>query len=283
MLLCLDSASFTSICMAVGSPTSSSVRAFPSRGNTLIARVIIVVALLGAFALLAFMAIRWFGTVTGLEFSPHTFTQREFYYLELPLVRARISPVYHQDVTGPLEKRVRKDAATFPPATTQASRWDLVTMQRGKRNFTGDALIVCRYFDDEGDTARRWQRWNRLHPELAEKLWPAVVTVCREEHYTFVPNLFATAERLTSDTSRPKPTADEFQQALSAVLAQQYVQLADAQQGLEQHELAVELYTAALAQQADLVAALRGRALSYVALNDGSKASADRARLKQLE
>jgi hypothetical protein len=265
------------------SPTiATAARTAGTRRNAIIVRSIIVVALLGVFAVLAYLAVRWFGTVVGVEFSPDTFAQRQFYYLELPMVRARISSVYHQDITGPLEKRVRSDAALFSPTKADPPRWHLVAMERGSREYTGDALIVHRYFDDEGDTARRWLQWNRRHEELAKILWPAIVEACRGEHYAFTPELFAAAERLTTDPAM-KTTADEFRTVIGQTMARQYVQLATAEQGLEHHEAAVKLYTAALAHDANSIAALRGRALSHAALNQGSKANADREAVKKLQ
>lgn len=245
-------------------------------------RGIIVLAVMGVFVLLAYMAVRWFGVVAGEEFSPDTFARRRFYYLEVPLVRARISPVYHEDITGPLEKRVRGDAKMFPAATEKQPRWHLVEMERSNRDYTGDALILCRYFDDEGDTARRWLKWNREHEELAKVLWPAVVELGRKDLYTFVPELFAVAERLTTDAHR-NPTADEFRAAISDTLSRQYVARATAEQELERHKEAIDFFTAALKHDANDIAALRGRALSYAALSESAKANADRETVKKLE
>jgi hypothetical protein len=264
------------------STTISTARTAGSRNNTLIVRSIIVVALLGLFALLAFLAVQWFGVVAGEEFSPDTFARRSFYYLEVPLVRAKISPVYHEDITGPLEKRVRGDGKLFPASTAKQPRWHLVKMERSNREYTGDAAILCRYFDDEGDTARRWLQWNRKHAELAKILWPAIAEVGRGELYTFVPELFALAERLTTDAEH-KPTTDAFRAAMGDALARQYVARANAEQGLEQHKEAVVFYSAALKHDANDIAALRGRALSYAALNESAKANADREAVKKLE
>jgi hypothetical protein len=270
--------------MSTASPHSvTAARIAGSRNNTLLVRSIIAVALLGVFALLAFFAVQWFGVVSGVEFSPDTFSQREFRYYELPLLRWRISRVYHVDLTGPLEKRVRDDKNLFPPAKAKPPRWHLVAMERSRTTYTDDALIVWRYFNEESDAPRRWLKWNREHPELAKILWPAIVEVCRGERYIFAPSLFAAAEQFTTDQAKKEFPASEFRTLIGETLAEQYVQLATAEQGLERHKEAVELFTAALAHDANDIAALRGRALSYVALREAAKANADREAVKKLE
>lgn len=249
--------------------------------NSWTVRVVIAVAALGVFALVATVSVLLFGEVAGVEFSPDTFARRRFQYYELPLLRYRIGGVYHEDITGPLEKRLRGDEQLLPPSQRQGQRWDLVGMSRGGTIYEDDAQIVCRYFNTDDGTGPRWLRWNRQHPELAKILWPAVAQACRADLYIFVPRLLATAERLTTATSQP-PGEEEFQRAIDAAMASQYLMLAEAKQQLEAHEEAIELYSAVLDRDADNVAALRGRAFSYFAVGEDEKSAADRQRAKSL-
>ena len=43
-----------------------------------------------------------FGVVTGQEFSPGSFTRRQFHYLEVPLLQILVTPISRDDCTGPV-------------------------------------------------------------------------------------------------------------------------------------------------------------------------------------
>ncbi|MCA9270801.1 MAG: tetratricopeptide repeat protein, partial [Planctomycetales bacterium] len=235
--------------------------------------------LVGFISLLFVLAL---GSVSGTEFSPDTFTQRQFHYWELPLVRWRLTEVWHIDVSGPLEETLRDDPALIPPSGHDPPRWRLVDMQIGSRTFTDDARLVCRYFDAQRGGVNRWQAWTNARPELAKILWPAIAELCRQEMYSSTPLVFDAAEQLTVPADAA-PTPAEFQAAIAAVLIEQYVYFAEVRQKQNKHEAAVALFTAALAHDKQSVAALEGRAYSYVALGQAEKAQQDRRRLREME
>ena len=61
---------------------------------------------------------------------------------------------------------------------------------------TGDAQILCRYLDVDGDGGiKLWLQWSQQHPAAARVLWPSVARVARQELYVFVPDLFALARQ----------------------------------------------------------------------------------------
>lgn len=262
------------------SQTTSAAGRTPSSRRVLTRTVIVLVGV-AAFLVVGAFSVSVFGPVGGVEFSPDTFVRREFSYYELPLVRVRVTPVWHKDVSTSLEKRIQKNAALLPPATAAEPRWHLVEMQRAGSQYTEDAVIVCRYFDAQGRDLARWLDWTMKHPRQAEILWPAVASVCRRQLYTFVPDLFDVANQLT--VQDPLPKVQQFEAAIHAALARQYFRLADVKQALEQHEAAIELYSAGLSYDADNVSALRARGFSYVAVGDSANARQDRERVKQLQ
>ena len=258
-----------------------------------VARTVITVVSLGAFAIAVLMAIRMFGCVQGVEFSPDTFQSRTFVYYEIPLIRVRVTGVYRDDISGVLQRTVAGDK--FSPApTVDPPRWHLVAMSKGNSIYQDDALIIFRYLQNlsqlmadtptspfaETSAAEFWRKWTDEHDELAQILWPAVVNVCRQDLYIFVPAMFNTAEQLTADGAEPSPK--NFEQALNQVLAEQYTQWGDVRRGQGEHAAAIEFYTNALEHVADHPPALSGREKSHYSAGDAEKSKQDRARLKEL-
>ena len=234
-----------------------------------LARAIITVVSLGIFAIAALLSVRMFGCVQGIEFSPDTFESRTFVYYEIPLIRARVTGVHREDISGTLQGTVAgmnlvRAAAADPP------HWHLVAMTRGSAYYQDDALIIYQYFQNynqltggtatsmfgESPAAEFWRNWTTRHDELAEILWPAVAEVCRRDLYIFAPELFTAAEQLTVAEAEPDP--QQFEQALDEVLAEQYTQLGDIRRARGQHKEALEMYTAALDHVQDYAPALSG-------------------------
>lgn len=263
-----------------------------TRSNNWILRIVIGVICCGGFAIVVVMAIRIFGAVQGIEFSPDTFASRSFVYYEVPLIRMRVSGVYRQDITGTLQQKVGKPNNLIPPSTTKPPRWHLVVMNKGGSRYPDDALIAYRYLHDGGNffmfgapeegAAAWWANWTDDHKDVAKIFWAAVAEVCRRELYTFTPALFFTAQQLTLPKGT-KPTVQSFEDDLSAVLAEQYTELADVRRAEGEHTEAIELYTAALEHVEDHVPALSGREKSYFHAGESEKSKQDRDRLRELE
>ena len=106
-------------------------------------------------------------------------------------------------------------------------------------------------------------------------LWPAVLEVAQQQLYSCVPKLL--------DLARNAGNADSLSAQIDESLTDQYSYFARAQQQLEQHEHAVELYSAALARSPRRIDVLEGRAESLAALGNQDKASADLAQAREFQ
>jgi hypothetical protein len=198
--------------------TAQSSAATPSAttGGTWLTRALVVLAVIGAFVLVAVMWIGILGNVHGEEFSPDTFTRRTFEYRELPIMRWRISGVAHDHISGPLERRLQSDRQLLPTSTSVPPRWHVISMVRGSEVFADDAEILKRYLTAGDEDSPYWLKWTESHKDLAQALWPAVAAAARSGQYTRLPDLFETAEQMTI-TSQTKPTVEEFREALKAI------------------------------------------------------------------
>jgi tetratricopeptide (TPR) repeat protein len=145
---------------------------------------------------------------------------------------------------------------------------------RGYRRLTGDAHLLCSYFDIQQDGQELWLKWTQDHPKLAAILWPAVAEVARGQHYAFVPDIF----QLAADASDPT----RFRQDLDELLARKYSALAANQYELEAYDEAIDLYTLALGHVPTDSVALTGRADAYQAAGELKKAAADRRAAKRV-
>ncbi len=261
-------------------PTTVRTNAGSTR-NTWIVRVVAGLGILLMAGVVVGMSILLFGGVKGQEFSPDSFDRRMFMYWELPLLRFRVTKVYYEPETGALEQYLQGNKKLLPPSSTKPDRWNLVHMVRSGVTYQENPAIALRYFDAADDFlgTKYWQQWSKDHPKLAPILWPAVAEVCRGELYTLLPELFDVAQQMTvpADT---KPSPDAFQTAINETLARQYTDLADIRRHDEQHDVAIKLYTAAIARDGELIEAYRGRQMSYVAEGETEKAEKDRQRLE---
>ncbi len=233
--------------------------------------------LIGAVALfslgLIFMCgVAMYGMVAGDEFSPDTFALRSFYYYEIPLLGFQVTPVFREEHNSALVTHLRSQKL-LPPTSRDQPRWHFVRAVRGGQPLSGDAAILCRYFDIRQGDESLWLKWTKDHAEAAAVLWPAVAAVARRNHYVFVPDIFELAAN--SDPA-------SLRQDLNRRLAQRYRELAAAHFAVAAYPKAIEHYSQALSYDPDDDAALEGRADAYQAAGDLEKAMADRKRAAQL-
>jgi tetratricopeptide (TPR) repeat protein len=255
---------------SAATPTRGHWRAPVSR---LLPRAVIAVIVLLLLALVLMCGVAMFGLVAGEEFSPDTFVQRNFYYYEVPLLGWQVSPVFRSERKAALVLHLRQQKM-LPALPRDEPRWHFVAAHRGQKYLTGDANILCTYFDIEQDDENLWLKWTKSQPELAAILWPAIAEVARAQHYPFVPDMM----QLAAEADDP-PT---FQQALDQLLAGHYAQLAANHYDLTAYDQAIRLYTQALSHAPNDQAALTGRADAYQAVGQLKKAAADRKKARQL-
>lgn len=200
------------------------------------------VVLLVAFVvvgLFLYFFVTIYGTVSGEEFSPVTFSRRSFYYTEVPLIQVQITSISRKDETGDLEAYLKRKKL-FPLDPAAKNRWDLVATWRAEaETFRGDASILCTYLDAEDEESDLyWLSWTKEHPKLAQVFWPTVAELANQQLYFFLPELFQIA--------RAADGADQLKQDLDQTLLLNYLALVQTQQQLNDHESATMLIEDAL-------------------------------------
>jgi hypothetical protein len=200
--------------MLVATASTSGTRSSATTRGSWLVRIVISAAVLGVLLLAAVMWIGIFGSIRGEEFSPDTFKRRTFEYQEVPLLGWRIGSVWHEDVSGPLERGLQIQRDLLPASPHASPRWDLIAMVHGAESYRGDAEILRRYLTAGDETSPYWLEWTQRHADLAKVFWPIVAATARSGQYVRLPELFETAERLTV-AADVKPTVDEFRDALA--------------------------------------------------------------------
>lgn len=201
----------------------------------------VVFGLLGLAVLSLFGVVltAMFGGVHGVEFCPQTFERRSYSFYEIPWIGIQVRGVRHNDLTGPVEKHLRS-SKLIPVAQQDSRTWHIVIGMRGtSRPQTGDAEILCRYFDAcDAEEQHVWLDWSKKHPQMASSLWPAIAQLSREDLYVYVPELIELAKN-SQDSVR-------FQQQLNMRLAEQFYRVAQRCQQAENHAAAVRYLDEAL-------------------------------------
>lgn len=161
--------------------------------------------------------IEYYGySVSGVEFSPDSFTQRRFTYARSPftgIIRGkRILKTVESDCYSLVALNL------IPAKSTVNLRWDLVSESLQTDDILSadfDARFLTRYLNYTTDN------WNRNNVEKAEILWPQIAMLVRERLYLQLPSLFHFA--INSPDKLPN---DEFEQRLNKHLAEAWFQAA---------------------------------------------------------
>ncbi len=112
------------------------------------------------------------GYVHQTEFSPDTLTFRSNNYWFYPYLSLG------EEWSKPVLDRIRTFDVGGVPATSPP-RWHFVHGHKtGFRGWHGDAKNAYRIFRDEG-----WIEWIDKNPHLADRFWPRIIRLLREERY----------------------------------------------------------------------------------------------------
>ena len=187
---------------ATGNTTASGTRGNGQK-TPLVWRVVVGIVIFVAVLFALGMLIRAFGGVYGQEFSPDTFTRRDYVYYQIPLLGIQVTPVYRWPDTNALELHLT-GKKLVPKSAAKKPRWDIVaiTTAGSPTGSPGDANLLCSYLDthdDEGVLV--WLDWTKKHPKLAKTLWPAVAQVARDDRYAAVPDMIEAAMRAETPES----------------------------------------------------------------------------------
>ena len=155
--------------------------------------------------------------VSGVEFSPDSFTQRQFEYWRSPFTGAIRSKRILKTIESDCDSIV---ALNLVPAKGNANqRWDLVSESLQTSDVLSadfDARFLTQYFDYSTD------QWNRTNVEKAEMLWPEIALLVRERLYLQLPSLFHFAINSPDELSN-----EEFELLLNEKLAEAWFQAAN--------------------------------------------------------
>ncbi|SRR6056297_1160845 len=141
------------------------------------------------------------GKVSGKEFSPDDFGQRNFSFWEIPLVHLQVTPIRRSGSVNSLTSYLTAQKMIVIPPTiakqpsgTPIKNWHLVNLSRGGiARPPSDAEILVHYLN--GDVGTRWRNWSTDHPQLAAAFWPLVQRLAKRELYILIPDLFGIAQQ----------------------------------------------------------------------------------------
>lgn len=154
--------------------------------------------------------------VSGVEFSPDSFTQRQFRYFRSPFTGAIRSKRILRTVDSQCDSLVALDLIPAKGITNQ--RWDLVSESLQTSDILSsdfDARFLTEYLNYSTD------QWNRTNVEKAEILWPEIALLVRERLYLQLPSLFHFAINSPDEISN-----EEFEEILKRKLAEAWFQAA---------------------------------------------------------
>jgi len=155
--------------------------------------------------------------VTGVEFSPDSFGQRQFRYWQSPFTGTIRSDRILTKIDSECGSLVALDL--IPKTGNTKRSWDLVSEARQTSDVLSadfDARFLTKYLDYSTD------QWNRNNVEKAEILWPEIAALVRERLYLQLPALFHFAINSSDELSN-----DEFEDQLNKQLAKAWFQAAN--------------------------------------------------------
>lgn len=153
-----------------------------------------------ALGFISFMVTVTLGSIYGQEFSPQTFAQRNFNYVQIPWIHKQIWPLDRQTTTNELCLYLRRNSII--PKTSETEVWHLTY-----DNFTPstsrelDSSILAQYLNDYDELGHlTWLEWTEENDTMARLFWPVVAMSARNNEYLIMPSLFRTAKRADNDT-----------------------------------------------------------------------------------
>lgn len=190
-----------------------------------------------------FVVIQTQGRVSGVEFSPTHFQQREFRFYEIPLIHVQITPIQRTGSTPPTAIYVRQNGLIPAPKGTP-DVWHLVSISRGLTGSTpGDAELLTEQLKLVSNGNDYWRSWSVDHPNQAKILWTSIQKLAERELYLLMPPLFELAQR--------NPSPQEFQSAIDDRLQRDYFQLIQDMRAADRTDLAEDLLSEAISDYPD--------------------------------
>ncbi len=156
---------------------------------------------LGVLVVLVFGGKYWRASATtiGREFSPYSFSIRDFRYVAKTRTDNQPSVLL-----CPTEISMHLSNSSV---TSGVNRWDLVNFRKGFANFdsVGEAAILTDILGDENHAlSESWKDWSVNKPKLAAILWPAIQQLAIHQAYFAVPELLERVRTIDSEKAIQK-------------------------------------------------------------------------------
>ncbi len=132
-------------------------------------------------------------TVVGSEFSPYSFSVRDFRYVQnWHNVPDTPWTVCDAEITKHLSN------STSAPGT---DRWDAIRFNKGFQldQSIGEAALLVDRIDKRNEKGEDWEEWSKTHAKRASVLWPAVQEFAIHRAYFAIPDLLDQAKVAGSD------------------------------------------------------------------------------------
>lgn len=195
------------------------------------------------FIVVLFIVVRTQGHVSGAEFSPTHFQQRQFSFYEIPLIHVQITPIKRTSSTPRTALYVRQNGLIQTP-TGSPDDWHLVSISRGMTGSTpADAQLLVEQLQMSNSGNEYWRTWSIDHPNQAKVLWATIQNLAERELYILMPPLFELAQIDRSPA--------ELQQAFDEHLQREYVQLIQDMRAADRPDLADALLSEAIKDYPD--------------------------------
>jgi hypothetical protein len=138
------------------------------------------------------------GTVGGVEFSPDIFEHRSFQYYQWCGIQ--LTPTRYSLWQSDVDQYLHDQGFVGSPQDINP-RWYFVKgFAPHVRGWSGEAKWMCQGIDCYSGSDR-WVHWSRENQELAEVVWPRVVTWARDEQFAAVYMLFRLTELEQAQTA----------------------------------------------------------------------------------
>lgn len=220
-------------------PASTDNRVFGRRKNRdRMTKWLLIAAATLLLGLIVLLVITTQGNISGSEFSPTHFQQRDFHFYEIPLLHLQITPI-RRKVSTPATASYLKQMSMVSVPQGQPVHWHLVSISRG---FSGtsdaDAKLLTDQLDLSPDGDLYWKTWTADHPELAAVFWPVIQKLAERELYILMPRLFELAQ---ADQPTSVLTPGDLQSSIDTYLIDQYASLIQDMVAADRKELAASL------------------------------------------
>ena len=128
--------------------------------------------------------------ISGKEFSPQLFQQREFNYRRIPGTKIRLSKTKLSPGISPCSTSI----LTHLASSTRVD-WHVSTVQQGSiSQELGPKILIDNLYSTNADGAQVWDAWSSKNSAHAAVLWPIVQQVAIHDLYACVPELLRNAD-----------------------------------------------------------------------------------------